>query len=149
MVADSVVPTVPAVMGRPYGRRRVRTIAAGVNADGPREVLGMAVGSSQAEFFWLDCLRSLKRCGLAGVKRVVSADHEDLKAPVTKVLAATWRHCCVHSARNALAHAGNAQRRIVPAWIGTALPGRTRMLRTPSGRPSPTSSTPRCRSSPR
>jgi putative transposase len=29
------------------------TIAVGVNADGRREVLGMAVGSSEAEPFWL------------------------------------------------------------------------------------------------
>ncbi len=35
------------------------TIAVGVNADGCREVLGMAVGSSEAETFWLNSLRSL------------------------------------------------------------------------------------------
>ncbi len=39
---------------------------------------------------------------------------------VTKVLRATWQRCRVHFARNALAHAGKAQRRIVSAWIGTA-----------------------------
>jgi transposase-like protein len=36
------------------------------------------------------------------------------------VLRATWQRCRVHFARNALAHAGKAQRRIVSAWIGTA-----------------------------
>jgi transposase-like protein len=96
------------------------TIAVGVNADGRREVLGMAVGSSEAEPFWLDFLRSLKRRGLAGVKLVISDAHEGLKAAVTKVLRATWQRCRVHFARNALAHAGKAQRRIVSAWIGTA-----------------------------
>jgi transposase-like protein len=96
------------------------TIAVGVNADGRREVLGMAVGSSEAEPFWLDFLRSLARRGLAGVKLVVSDAHEGLKAAVTKVLRATWQRCRVHFARNALAHAGKAQRRIVSAWIGTA-----------------------------
>jgi putative transposase len=96
------------------------TIAVGVNADGRREVLGMAVGSSEAEPFWLDFLRSLKRRGLAGVKLVVSDAHEGLKAAVTRVLRATWQRCRVHFARNALAHAGKAQRRIVSAWIGTA-----------------------------
>jgi putative transposase len=96
------------------------TIAVGVNADGRREVLGMAVGSSEAEPFWLDFLRSLKRRGLAGVKLVVSDAHEGLKAAVTKVLRATWQRCRVHFARNALAHAGKTQRRIVSAWIGTA-----------------------------
>jgi transposase-like protein len=96
------------------------TIAVGVNADGRREVLGMAVGSSEAEPFWLDFLRTLKRRGLAGVKLVVSDAHEGLKAAVTKVLRATWQRCRVHFARNALAHTGKAQRRIVSAWIGTA-----------------------------
>jgi putative transposase len=96
------------------------TIAVGVNADGRREVLGMAVGSSEAEPFWLDFLRSLARRGLAGVKLVVSDAHEGLKAAVTKVLRATWQRCRVHFARNALAHAGKTQRRIVSAWIGTA-----------------------------
>ena len=96
------------------------TIAVGVNADGRREVLGMAVGNSEAEPFWLDFLRTLKRRGLAGVKLVVSDAHEGLKAAVTKVLRATWQRCRVHFARNALAHAGKAQRRIVSAWIGTA-----------------------------
>jgi len=96
------------------------TIAVGVNADGRREVLGMAVGSSEAEPFWLDFLRSLTRRGLRGVKLVISDAHEGLKAAVTKVLRATWQRCRVHFARNALAHAGKAQRRIVSAWIGTA-----------------------------
>ena len=46
------------------------TVAVGVNADGRREVLGMAVGASEAETFWLDFLRTLKRRGLAGVRLV-------------------------------------------------------------------------------
>jgi transposase-like protein len=96
------------------------TVAVGVNADGRREVLGMAIGSSEAEPFWLDFLRTLARRGLRGVKLVISDAHEGLKAAVTKVLRSTWQRCRVHFARNALAHAGKAQRRIVSAWIGTA-----------------------------
>ena len=41
--------------------------------------LRMAVGSSEAEPFWLDFLRTLKRRGLAGVKLVISDAHEGLK----------------------------------------------------------------------
>jgi putative transposase len=96
------------------------TVAVGVNADGRREVLGMAVGASEAEPFWLDFLRTLKRRGLAGVRLVVSDAHEGLRAAITRVLRATWQRCRVHFARNALAHAGKAQRRVVSAWIGTA-----------------------------
>jgi transposase-like protein len=96
------------------------TIAVGVNGDGRREVLGMAIGASEAETFWLDFLRSLTRRGLRGVKLVVSDAHEGLKAAVTKVLRATWQRCRVHFMRNAIAHAGRTQRRLVSAWIGTA-----------------------------
>jgi putative transposase len=123
------------------------TIAVGVNADRRREVLGMAVGSSEAEPFWLDLLPVLKRRGLAGVKLVISDAHEGLKAAVTKVLRATWQRCRVHFARNALAHAGKTQRRIVSAWIGTACVQEDARLRTTSGARSPDNSAPRCPSS--
>jgi len=96
------------------------TIAVGVNSDGRREVLGMAIGASVAETFWLDFLRSMTRRGLRGVKLVISDAHEGLKAAVTKVLRATWQRCRVHFMRNATAHAGKTQRRLVSAWIGTA-----------------------------
>jgi putative transposase len=75
------------------------TVAVGVNGDGRREVLGMAVGASEAEAFWLDFLRSLARRGLRGVKLVVSDAHEGLKAAVAKVLRATWQRCRVHTTR--------------------------------------------------
>ncbi|MBV1797550.1 IS256 family transposase [Siccirubricoccus sp. G192] len=96
------------------------TVAVGVNSDGRREVLGMAVGASEAETFWTDFLRGLSRRGLRGVKLVVSDAHEGLKAAVSRVLRATWQRCRVHFMRNATAHAGKTQRRIVSAWIGTA-----------------------------
>jgi transposase-like protein len=96
------------------------TVAVGVNGDGRREVLGMAVGPSEAETFWTDFLRGLARRGLRGVKLVISDAHEGLKAAVTRVLRATWQRCRVHFMRNASAHAGKTQRRIVSAWIGTA-----------------------------
>ena len=45
--------------------------------------------------------------------------HEGIKAAVSKVLKATWQRCRVHFMRNALAHAGKTQRRMVSAAIGT------------------------------
>jgi putative transposase len=95
-------------------------VAMAVNADGRREVLGMTIGNSEAEPFWTEFLRSLTRRGLRGVKLVISDAHEGLKAAIAKVLGATWQRCRVHFMRNALAHAGKTQRRIVSAWIGTA-----------------------------
>ncbi len=95
-------------------------IAVGANTDGRREVLGMTIGNSEAEPFWTEFLRSLTRRGLRGVKLVVSDAHEGLRTAVSKILGATWQRCRVHFMRNAMAHAGKTQRRIVSAWIGTA-----------------------------
>lgn len=96
------------------------TIAVGVNGDGRREVLGMAIGASEAETFWTDFLRSLARRGLRGVKLVISDAHEGIKAAVSRVFSATWQRCRVHFARNAMAHAGKSGRRVVSAFIATA-----------------------------
>jgi putative transposase len=95
-------------------------IAVGVNGDGRREVLGMAIGPSEAETFWTDFLRKLTRRGLRGVKLVISDAHEGLKAAIAKVLNASWQRCRVHFMRNVLAHAGKQGRRVVAAFIGTA-----------------------------
>ena len=95
-------------------------IAVGVNSDGRREVLGMAIGASEAEAFWTDFLRSLARRGLRGVKLVISDAHEGLKAAVSKVLNASWQRCRIHFMRNVLAHAGKQGRRVVSAFIATA-----------------------------
>jgi len=95
-------------------------VAVGVNTDGRREVLGMTIGPSEAEPFWVEFLRSLTRRGLRGVKLVVSDAHDGLKAAITKILCAAWQRCRVHFMRNAMAYAGKTQRRIVSAWVGTA-----------------------------
>ena len=95
-------------------------IAVGANDDGRREVLGMAVGPSEAEVFWTEFLRSLARRGLRGVKLVISDAHEGIKAAVSKVFCATWQRCRVHFMRNLLAHAGKSGRRVVSAFVATA-----------------------------
>src|SRR5579885_3081812 len=94
-------------------------IAVGVNTDGMREVLGMAIGPSEAEPFWTGFLRSLMRRGLRGVKVVISDSHEGIEAAVAKVLTCTWQRCRVHFLRNCLAHAGKGQRQMVMALINT------------------------------
>ena len=77
-------------------------IAVAVNTDGRREVLGLAVGPSEAEPFWSKFLRTLTARGLRGVKLVVSDAHEGLKAAAKKVFGATWQRCRVHRARRIL-----------------------------------------------
>src|SRR5471032_1859488 len=78
-------------------------VAVGLNTDGRREVLGMDIGPSEAETFWTEFLRKLRRRGLRGVKLVVSDAHEGIKATVSKILTASWQRCRVHFMRNALA----------------------------------------------
>ena len=94
-------------------------IATAVNTDGRREVLGMAIGPSEAETFWTGFLRSLTRRGLRGVKLVISDAHEGLKAAAAKVFGATWQRCRIHALRNALAHVGPAHRQMVAAMLRT------------------------------
>lgn len=95
-------------------------VAVGVNGAGRREILGLAIGASEAEIFWTEFLRGLARRGLRGVKLVVSDAHEGLKAAVAKVLSATWQRCRVHFMGNVLAHAGKQGRRVVSAFSATA-----------------------------
>ena len=119
-------------------------IAVGVNTDGRREVLGMMIGASEAETFWIEFLRQLARRGLRGVKLVISDAHEGIKAAVSKVFTATWQRCRVHFMRNVLAHAGKSGRRVVSAFIATGVP----MAPAPWGGPRPSRrTTPRPRAS--
>ena len=90
------------------------TVAVAVNDQGRREVLGMAIGASEAEAFWTEFLRSLARRGLRGVKLLISDDHKGLKAAAT----------LIPSARHAKA-AGQPHACAPPSTAG----------QTPAGRP--------------
>jgi len=94
-------------------------VAVGANADGRREVLGMATGASEAEPFWKAFLRSLTDRGLRGVKLVIADDHKGLRAAASKVLHATQQRCRVHWIRNVLARVPKSQRGAVAALIKT------------------------------
>jgi transposase-like protein len=98
---------------------RAVIVAVAVNADGKREVLGVATGPSEAETFWTDFLRSLADRGLRGVKLVIADDHKGLRAAARRVFNATLQRCRVHWMRNALAHAPAKQRAAVAAMLKT------------------------------
>ena len=98
---------------------RAAIIAVAVNEDGKREVLGLAIGPSEAETFWTDFLRSLADRGLRGVKLVIADDHKGLRAAARRVFNATQQRCRVHWMRNALAHAPAKQRTAVAAMLKT------------------------------
>jgi putative transposase len=95
-------------------------VAVGVNTDGRREVLGVAVQPSEAEVFWDAFLRSLADRGLRGVKLIIADDHKGLKAAAAKIMGASVQRCRVHFMRNALACVGKRDRPIVTAALRTA-----------------------------
>jgi putative transposase len=105
----------------------VAIIAVAANTDGRREIIGLGIGPSEAETFWMDFLRSLKARGLAGIKLVISDAHGGLKAAISRVFEATWQRCRVHWMRNALAHVSKGQHTVVAAAIRQAFdqPDRT------------------------
>ena len=95
-------------------------IAVAVDTEGRREIVGLGLGSSEAEPFWSAFLKSLLRRGLAGVKLVISDAHDGLKAAILKVFGATWQRCRVHWMRNALAHVAKGQHSMVAAALRQA-----------------------------
>jgi putative transposase len=78
-------------------------IAVAANTDGKREIVGLHIGSSEAETFWAGFLKSLLRRGLRGVKLVISDAHEG-KAAIRRVMGTSWQRCRVHWMRNAIDH---------------------------------------------
>jgi transposase-like protein len=67
-------------------------VAVGVSDSGEKSVLGLAVGASETEAFWLEFCRSLSRRGLSGVQLVISDAHEGLRSALSQVFAgATWQ----------------------------------------------------------
>lgn len=76
-------------------------VAVGVRGTGEKSVLGLAIGASETEAFWLEFCRSLSRRGLSGVQLVISDAHEGLRSALSQVFAgASWQRCKVHFLRN-------------------------------------------------
>ena len=76
-------------------------VAVGVRDTGEKSVLGLAVGASETEAFWLEFCHSLSRRGLSGVQLVISDAHEGLRSALAQVFTgATWQRCKVHFLRN-------------------------------------------------
>jgi putative transposase len=79
---------------------RAVVIAAGITADGRREVLGVDIGDSEDETFWTRFLRSLKDRGLGGVRLVISDAHAGLKASIRRCFnGASWQRSSVNIGR--------------------------------------------------
>lgn len=90
-------------------------VAVGVRDTGEKSILGVAVGASETEAFWLDFCRRLVARGLRGVQLVISDAHEGLRSALAQCFTgATWQRCKVHFLRNAVVP---VQRQHAPAVL--------------------------------
>ena len=80
-------------------------VAFGVNGDGQREVLGVAVMQGEMERCWTSFLADLVARGLRGVQLVISDAHAGLRKAISAVLnGTTWQRCYVHFLRDVSTH---------------------------------------------
>ena len=79
--------------------------AVGIDTDCRRSILAVSVSLSEAETHWRQFLKGLQQRGLAGVKYVVSDDHDGLKAALNAVMPGIlWQRCQCHLQRNAASY---------------------------------------------
>jgi transposase-like protein len=100
-------------------------IATGANTDGRREVLGLAVGPSEAEPFWKAFLRSLADRGLRGVELVIADDHKGLRAAPKKCCTPRFSAVACTSCAIVSAAVPAGQRSMVAAMLRTIFPQNT------------------------
>jgi putative transposase len=80
-------------------------IAAGVNLQGKRELLGVSVALSEQEVHWRTFLQSLVQRGLGGVRLIISDAHTGLQSARQAVFGSIpWQRCQFHLQRNAQAY---------------------------------------------
>jgi len=93
-------------------------VATGVNADGHREILGLAVTSAEDGAGWLAFFRDLTARGLTGVKLVTSDAHRGLVEAIgATVPGASWQRCRTHYAANLM----SATPKAPWPWVKTML----------------------------
>ena len=77
-------------------------LAAGVDPEGKRRILGVSVSLSEAELHWRAFLDDLISRGLCGVQLVISDDHRGLrKARQAVFTGIPWQRCQFHLQQNA------------------------------------------------
>ncbi len=98
-------------------RSKALVIAYAVHESGRREVIGIDIGETETEAFWVAFLRGLGARGLAGVRLAISDEHQGLKASIARVLACPWQRCTVHFVRNMHGHCRRDERGLVSAAL--------------------------------
>ncbi|MGH9072297.1 MAG: IS256 family transposase [Acidimicrobiales bacterium] len=95
-------------------------VAMGVRESGEKCVLGVQVGPSETEAFWLEFCRQLVARGLHGVQLVISDAHEGLRSALAQCFqGASWQRCTVHFLRNAVAACSRQDAPAVLALVKT------------------------------
>lgn len=93
-------------------------VAIGVNAEGHREVIGVAEGMKEDKASWEQFIRSMIERGLKGVRLVVGDRCAGLVATVGEMLPqARYQRCMVHFMRNVLSKVPPTHRE----WASAAL----------------------------
>ena len=92
-------------------------IAYGVHESGRREVIGLDIGETESEAFWVAFTRSLRDRGLTGVRLAISDEHTGLKNAIARILGAPWQRCTVHFVRDMHRHCRPTQRGMVSAAL--------------------------------
>jgi putative transposase len=98
-------------------RSKALVIAYAVHESGRREVIGIDIGETETEAFWVAFLRELVARGLSGVRLAISDEHQGLKAAICRVLACPWQRCTVHFVRNMHGHCRRDERGLVSAAL--------------------------------
>ena len=80
-----------------------------------REIVGLGLGPSGAETFWIDLPRGLKARGLDGTKLAIGAAHGGLKNAIERVCDGSLQRCRGHWMRPALAHVSRGRHSVVAA----------------------------------
>ena len=105
------------VRSRGHVYPKALVIAYGVHESGRREVIGLDIGETESEAFWVAFLRSLRERGLTGVRLAISDQHTGLKNAIARILGAPWQRCTVHFVRDMLRHCRPSQRGMVSAAL--------------------------------
>jgi transposase-like protein len=105
------------VRSRGHVYPKALVIAYGVHESGRREVIGLDIGETESEAFWVAFLRSLRERGLSGVRLAVSDQHTGLKNGIARILSCPWQRCTVHFVRDMHRHCRPSQRGMVSAAL--------------------------------
>jgi len=98
-------------------RSKALVVAYAVHETGRREVIGIDIGETETEAFWVEFLRGLRARGLQGVRLAISDHHEGLKTAIARILDCPWQRCTVHFVRNMHGHCRRSDRGLVSAAL--------------------------------